>query len=163
MKNGSAYTEIRTLPLPDPLLVGERRRARHDPCDRGMLTALDSSQSRRWRPAPVLGNSTNGRIFAVDPLQIQSAFTVDSCQSCGSLSRDLIAPPPPNSCRNQADGVRTLACRYRRRIAPAVGFQCLPDRLRVTKFKRHQRDGDRSIGLLARRLANGGILVRLVG
>src|SRR5207302_5862557 len=43
-----------------------------------------------------------------------------------SLSRRPIAV------ENQADGVRALARRYRRRIAPAVRFQCVADRPRVT-------------------------------
>src|SRR5690349_9410680 len=38
----------------------------------------------------------------------------------------------PIGVENQADGVRALARRYRRRIAPAVRFQCVADRPRVT-------------------------------
>jgi hypothetical protein len=48
--------------------------------------------------------------------------------------RTLSLPRRPVAVENQADGVRALARRDRRRIAAAVGFQCLQDRSRVARL-----------------------------
>src|SRR5260370_23350990 len=121
------------------------------------------TQCHRWRLAVVLAISTNVRIFAADLLQVQQTpfdgFTpwwyllrqplrrgprlpdadrrqcrIERMLARGSRKATSSLPGSLIALENQADGMRALARRYRRRIAPAVRFQCLPDRPRVTRL-----------------------------
>jgi hypothetical protein len=95
-----------------------------------------SVQNRRKRGVTVVAllllRSLNRRRLRISA-GTRSRWLITGCknsQPVGTLS----LPCRPVAVENQADGVRALARRYRRRIAAAVSFQCLMDRPRVTRL-----------------------------